>query len=159
MRTRRSRNLDALVVALVLLAPVLPSCTHVRGERGWAPRRPAAVPQRGHALCFLFQERRARAPAGVPTRMSLRGGAGGAGSKRAGAAPGAADEKPAAKRKRAGGGGGYFMPRPPPPRHGEKPIPHGTPTCLAGMQFVVTGARWACLPVRARRCMLAAAPL
>jgi NAD-dependent DNA ligase len=29
--------------------------------------------------------------------------------------------------------------RPPPPRHGEKEIPNGSPTCLTGMQFVVTG--------------------
>ena len=73
-------------------------------------------------------------------RMALRGGA------PAGKAPAAekrerdADgEKPAAKKKRGGGGGWFHAQRPPPPRHGEKPIPRGTSTCLAGMQIVITG--------------------
>ena len=73
-------------------------------------------------------------------RVALRGGA------PAGRAPAAekrerdADgEKPAAKRKRGGGGGWFHAQRPPPPRHGEKPIPRGTSTCLAGMQIVITG--------------------
>jgi hypothetical protein len=119
----RGATLLAVLMALARPQAVLPGCTRLHSERAAAPRR-----------------------ADVAPRLSLRGGTGagggGAGGKRAGTAPGSGEEKPAAKRKRAGGGGGggFFMPRPPPPRHGEKPIPQGTPTCLAGMQFVVTGA-------------------
>jgi len=122
-----ARGATLLVVLMALAHPqaALPGCTRLHGDRG-AERAPR------HA--------------DVATRLSMRGGTGegggGAGGKRAGTARGSGEEKPAAKRKRAGGGGGggFFMPRPPPPRHGEKPIPQGTPTCLAGMQFVVTGA-------------------
>ena len=121
----RGATLLAVLMALAHPQAVLPGCTRLHGERA----APAALRH-----------------ADVAPRLRRRGGpgagGGGASGKRAGTAPGSGEEKPAAKRKRAGGGGGggFFMPRPPPPRHGEKPIPQGTPTCLAGMQFVVTGA-------------------
>jgi len=154
-----------LLSALVLLSAPTPTHLHSGAQIGpvWAD-----FPGIGAGGCT----------SGDVPRLSLRGGAGGkrAGDGIAGlflrahlcvvncpltlamstpalslrAFPENTDDKPAPKKRAGGGGGGGFMQRPPPPKHGEKDIPQGSPTCLSGMQFVVTVC--ACVSVRACVC-------
>ncbi|CAN6440012.1 unnamed protein product [Victoria cruziana] len=72
-----------------------------------------------------------KAPSAAPVKPAGRGGGGGRGAGGFAAGGG---------RGRGGGRGGFmFGERKDPPHKGEKEVPDGSPTCLAGLTFVISG--------------------